>query len=64
MARKTVAFHVEFELPAGATVAECVEYIESALKTECGFRHPENDPMHDFNRASIEVRSGRRALAE
>lgn len=63
MARRTVAFHVEFELPPGATVRGAVDYIESALQTECGMRPPE-DPMREFNRLSVEVRSDRLPLAE
>lgn len=60
---RIVAFHVEFELPSGASVADCVDYIESALLTECGMRNPDRDPMARFNRQSIEIRSGRRTLA-
>jgi hypothetical protein len=54
MARKTVTFTVEFELPHGASMVDCVDYIETALKSECGIRHPD-DPMHDFNRKSVKV---------
>ena len=60
---KTVAFHVEFELPKGASVADCVEYIETAMKSECGQRDPDRDPMFGFNRLSLDVRSGRKSLA-
>ena len=55
MSTKIIAFHVEFRLPCGATIADAMEYIEAALKTECGMRHPE-DPMHDFDRDSIDIR--------
>lgn len=50
-----VLFQGEFLLPDGADAADCVEYIVSALKSECGARMPE-DPMSEFNRSSIHVK--------
>lgn len=54
--KPTVTFRIEFELPSGATKADCVEYIETALKAECGSRDPDTDPMFNFNRQSLVVR--------
>jgi hypothetical protein len=60
-ASRIVAFHVEFRLPEGASVADAVEYIETALAAERGIRRPE-DPMSRFDRLSLDVRSGEKPL--
>jgi len=45
---------VIMEMPPGSTAADIREYVISALKTECGMRHPD-DPMSNLNRDSIDV---------
>lgn len=52
-------FLVEFELPSGASVPDAIDYIESALQSECGFRDPKSDPMFNFKRESVKVRIAR-----
>ena len=58
---RIVAFHIEFRLPEGASVADAAEYIETALTAERGIRHPE-DPMSRFEHLSLDVRSGETPL--
>lgn len=54
MTRK-IAFLVEFDMPRSSTVAQCREYIKTALLAECGLRNPDRDPMSDFPRTSLAV---------
>lgn len=55
MAKKTIKFEVEFELPEGATSADCRAYIENALRAERGLRDHDGDPMAHLDRDSIAV---------
>lgn len=40
-------FLIELERPKGVSKREVISYIDSALRTECGFYPPE-DPLFDF----------------
>ena len=52
---------VEFELPGGASGEDAKEYVRNALLAEVGQLHPE-DPMINFDRASLEVKFSQRNL--
>lgn len=55
MKKKLVKFVVEVELPEATCTEDVKEYIELAVKTECGCLNPETDPMFHLNRDSVKV---------
>jgi len=57
-----ITFQISFDRPRGATEAECREYVESALATECGGRHIYEDPMSGFDRGSLRIQKVRPAV--
>ena len=46
---------VELEIPEGACSDDAKDYIETAVKAECGCRNPEEDPMYNLKRNSVKV---------
>jgi hypothetical protein len=49
-----IVIAVQFDLPPGATVADCVQYVLNAVQSECG-HYPPNEPMHHLDRHSVQV---------
>ena len=46
---------VELEIPEGACSDDAKDYIETAVKAECGCRNPEEDPMYNLKRNSVGI---------
>jgi hypothetical protein len=46
---------VSFDLPPGVTREEAATYVRDTVVTECGSRHPVEDPLFDLDRQSVVV---------
>lgn len=49
---------VEFDIPPGATVAQCRAYVISGVLSECGNLNCYTDPMFYLNRQTVLVYQG------
>jgi hypothetical protein len=50
-------YAVELQVPEGACDDDVKDYLGTAIKTECGCRNPEEDPMYNLNRNSVKIMS-------
>lgn len=50
-------YAVELQVPEGACDEDVKQYLETAIKTECGCRNPDEDPMYNLNRNSVKIKN-------
>lgn len=49
-------YEISLDRPMGATARMVKEYILTALTAERGIRHPDEDPMSNFDPSTLKIR--------